>query len=168
MKWLNKALFALTLLVLVSGCSASKEDTIQRTYQIFADSFQEQAKETNETTNQLSLYLPRGVEIKDEADYNLFLKKGEEIYLLFFNPQEPLNSKVNADRDKEANEGSLLFETIEHEGKLGYISIVEESGEWELIAGIGGAKITTRTDKKHATEAMDIMVKILHSLHYLD
>lgn len=168
MKRINKALITLIFLILVSGCSASKEDTIQSTYQIFKDSFQEQAKEPNETTRQLELYLPRGVEVEEEADYNLILKKREQLYLLFFNPQEPNNSEVNANRDKEVMEGRLLFETVEQEGKLGYVSIVEEGEEWKLVAGIGGAKISTITDAKHAAEAMEMMVKILHSLRYLD
>lgn len=168
MKWLNKAVFSLILLMLVSGCSATTEDTIQRTYQLFSDSFQEQAKEANTTTSQVELYLPRGMEIEEEAEYNLVLKKGERLYILFFNPQEPPDSEINANRDKEVTEGRLLFETIEHEGKLGYVSIVEQGDEWKLVAGIGGAKITTITDMKHATDDMEHIVNILHSLHYLE
>lgn len=168
MRGLNKVVFSLILLMVVSGCNATKEDTIQQTYQLFSDSFQEQSKEVNETTNQVELYLPRGVKIEEEADYNLVLKKGERLYILFFNPEEPPNSEVNANQDKEVTDGRLFFDTIEHEGKLGYVSIVEQGDEWKLIAGIGGAKMTTITDMKHATEDMEAIVKILHSLRYLE
>lgn len=168
MRWRYKATFFLMFIFIMSGCSMTTEEAVQQTYERFIDSFQQEKKEANTTTEQVALYLPRGIALEVEEDYNLVFKKGDRLYILFFNPHEPLHSTVNAERDQEVTEGRLLFETIEHEGKFGYLSIVEDGEDWKLIVGIGGAKMSTLTEKKHIVEDVDYLLHMLHSLEFVE
>ncbi|MBU8905233.1 hypothetical protein [Desertibacillus haloalkaliphilus] len=168
MKWIKIVVIMTVSMMFLVACNVSEEEALLASEQVFNESFTVESNQANLETEQLSLYVPRGVTMTEETTYNILLEKGNQVFLLFFNPVEPLTSTVHMERDAELRDEALLFETYESDEKRGYLLVLEEDDEKKVntVVGLGGAKISTITAVKDLEESVEIMTDILHSIKY--
>ncbi|WP_078555533.1 hypothetical protein [Bacillus alkalicellulosilyticus] len=163
----NYIFLFLLFLTLTSGCQATTDELLEASTIAFSDSFTATYPEPNVEAEQVSYYTSEAVGVRDETEYNLILEKDEQLFLLFFNPVEELDSTLNLQRDMEAEQEPLLLETYEGTEKQAYLIISEENeDEFKVIAGIGGAKVSTITVNSNLEESVTVMMEVLHSLSY--
>ncbi|MGO4888757.1 hypothetical protein ACJ2A9_13425 [Anaerobacillus sp. MEB173] len=155
------------MLMFVAGCSVSKEEMIEETKNTFIEGFHQERVEANEETAEIHYFLPSSFSVSDVSENNVIFEKGNQPFLLFYNPAEGLDSQVNMERDLEFKEEALLFETIDSEGRFGYIMVVpEESDQYTLVIGVGGMKITTMSSLSDLSASAKDMIEVLNSISY--
>ncbi|MEB1807844.1 MAG: hypothetical protein LPK26_11250 [Bacillaceae bacterium] len=169
-----KPIFSIATIVafilFISACQITEEEAIERSQQAFSERFAStETVEVNYEGDQIDFYLPQGMEITEEIDFNIQLEKDNQIFLLFFIPVEPWDSEVHLIRDQEFEIDAVAFEVLESDDKLGYLSISpSEEGYYKIIVGLGGAKITTISEVENVVDSTEIMTEILHSVQYKD
>lgn len=170
MRNISKRVITVIVLILVLvGCSASEEEILTETKEMFVEGFYSEPIEANEETDGITYYLPKELQLTEESENNLIFEKGKQLYLLFYNPVEGLESRVNLERDLEFEKEALLFETIEDEGRIGYLVVVpEEEDLLKLIIGIGGQKITTFSSLSNLADNTKTMIEVLNSITYIE
>ncbi|WP_017726535.1 hypothetical protein [Halalkalibacterium ligniniphilum] len=161
------ALLAICLMLIFTGCSVSTEEAIDSAISTFYESFDAEPAEANTKTEQMEFSLAQGFELVEESDYNVLVKRENQLYVLFFNPSEQDDSLVNLERDREYEEEAIRFEVEEREGVVGYLTIVPEEEEMMMvIVGIGGKKVTTITSRQHLEASVEAMTEMIHSIDY--
>ena len=152
------------LTILVSCNSKSEEEVIQEAKEIAEKTFaSSQTITPNKELEHLSLYLPKHLEVEEVDENNIVLSDTKQTYIIFYNNFEELTSELNYQIAQ--NNNGLLLEPFQDTEKFGYIQILsEDDDEYEIQVGVGGAKITTYTNKKrmvdHAEELMEIVLSI--------
>ncbi|WP_216831799.1 hypothetical protein [Alkalihalobacterium elongatum] len=159
-----------SFLIFMSACQITDDEAIEAAHQAFTEGFTSEAtSEPNFEGEQVDFYLPPGMEVTEEIEFNVQIEKDEQIFLLFFIPVEPFDSEVHLVRDQEFEIDAVVFEVIEEEDKLGYLAITpSEEGYYKVIVGMGGAKVTTISTVQELEESTEIMTEILHSVQYKD
>lgn len=162
-------IIVLLLLLVVTSCSVSKEEAIEKAKVAFHQGFERELQEPTYTSEQIELYIPREMEVTEEAAYNILLEKSSQIFLLFFNPAEGPLSEMNLNRDREFEKEASVFEVVEKDDLVAYqmISAQAEEGQYKMIIGIGGAKLTTIAPINELEESTNIMIDILQSMEYV-
>ncbi|UOE93484.1 hypothetical protein [Alkalihalobacillus sp. LMS39] len=159
-------LIVLSIFLLI-GCQATTEELLDSSNTIFQESFVQQYDGDKVELEQIKFSLPANMEVQEETEYNVLLKDGEQLYLLFFNPAEADDSELNFVRDQQHEEEALLFETFEDKGKFAYLLVTqEEDKQFKVIIGIGGAKLTTITTDRNLEESTTAMLEILNTIEY--
>ncbi|WP_096202640.1 hypothetical protein [Bacillus sp. FJAT-45350] len=167
MKWLKYIVVGILFSIILTGCQVSMDEALVGASEKFYESFSLEKIEPNEELDQINFYLPRGMNLEEEEEYNIVLDKGGQIFLLFYNPSVPLDSDLNLERDKEFEQESYLFEVVEEEGKLGYLIVSsDETEDMKLIVGLGGTKLTTLTSIEALEESTTLATEILHSIEF--
>lgn len=167
---MNRSIRILVLLLLsfslLMGCGVSKKEAINESKVVAKTTFQETKMKATETTSGISYYLPEDFKVQSETEHNIILLKGRQEYILFINPQESPNSKAAFETLKNAK-GKPTINSFESDGRFGYISVAPLEGkEYELIVGIGGVKLTTKTKTKNMAENTKAMMEIINSVEY--
>lgn len=161
--WL--AFVTLTILVLLSGCLSSEEDTLEETNSIVKEEFLSDLEiERNFESNDFEMYKPDSLEFSEARGSNLIFFEGEQPYILFVNELEAPNSKWFYDDLKEREE-ELHLRTFETEDRFAYYSVEEKEEEhYEVQVGIGGIKMATRTELNNLKEDVQEMIKMVKSI----
>lgn len=150
--------------ILLVGCTVTKEEVLELSNDAFIISSEQEPFEPNTNEADVDFYLPRGFEIVEETEYNILLQSGEQLFVLFHQPSEPRTSKIHLERDKEYQDASLLFETIENEEKVAYLIITEEEKDQvHIITAVGGAKISTLSTYDSLEDNVEAMTQIVQS-----
>ena len=130
-------------------------------------SFHANDKNRTEEIDGIKLYKPAGFKINDKSDaQNIVFTKNEETFILFINPNEKSDSKLFydllfADESKEIVEQA----TFTDEGIFGFAAVVKSGNdEVELIASVGGSKMTTLTKKETSKKNLAKMMEIVRSI----
>ncbi|OLO40207.1 hypothetical protein BTR23_06840 [Alkalihalophilus pseudofirmus] len=168
MKPVFSVIIIVSFFIFMTGCQISEEDAIEAAKNVFFESFStSEVVEANFAGEQVDLYLPRGMEVTEEIDFNVQLERNEQIFLLFFIPFEPWDSEVHLVRDQEFESNATVLEVVEEGDKRGYLVITPaEDGQYKVIVGIGGAKITTISTVANLAESTEMMAGILHTVQY--
>ncbi|TCT19913.1 hypothetical protein EDD68_11642 [Melghiribacillus thermohalophilus] len=155
------------LSVLLSGCLfVSEEQIIDDTERAVKDAFLADPTEATEETDSLSLYVPEKMDMADATEYNLVLQDGDQTYLLFFNPLEEDASRLLYE---SANKNDVLIDsTFQSEEQFGYVVAVpyNDDGQYELIVGLGGKRISTVSEKRNLAEDAGLMMEMVRSISY--
>lgn len=114
-----------------------------------------------------SIYIPQGFVVNSESENNIELVKGSQQYLVFINDKEGPTSTTTYDSLTE-REGAELDSTFSTENQFGYIVANETEDEVVLVVGIGGTKVTTKTDKSSLESDASDMMNIVKSIHPAD
>ena len=157
------------LAVILMNQNVKQEEAISNADSSFISSFDTEPAKGNYESDQVTFSLPKGVEVTEETEYNIMLKRRDQVFLLFFNPLEPKTSEVHYLLDKEFEEASVLFNSKKTDDRFGYILILPEEGEDELLkvtVGLGGAKVSTITTANELEYSTNVMTEILHTLEY--
>ena len=162
-------LFACLLLLtgLLVGCSVSVDDEIKNTTAKIEEAFNNKPMETNKSFESISYYLPNAMKIESEGTNNLIFEQGKQLYILFVNPNEELDSKVMFESTGAKTKKDLVFETFEDENRFGYVKVTEvEENSYEVLVGIGGIKLTTQAKASQISESAEQMMQIVSSVKY--
>jgi hypothetical protein len=160
-----------TLAAMLAGCSDTIEERtavgIEKAGEVFGDD----ARNPNTEVGNASFYKPFGFEVQEGSDeQNIVLEKGGDTYVLFINPNEGKDSRLfydllYADPAKEILETG----TFERYDTFGFAGATAAAGERvELVAGSGGRKITTLSDKGEIKKNLKTMMEIVRSVDYED
>lgn len=162
-KFLFLALLSITLL---AACGKSFDERAAEAIAEAKDAFQLNDQQVNDEVDGVSLYKPAGFTIEEKSDsQNIVMKKGNDTFLLFINPNEKKDSRLFYDLLKNTDDKDRLEETFTDEGYFGFASVDKKGEEQvELIASIGGIKMTTMTKDKNIEANMRMMMEIVRSI----
>ncbi|MGB3260606.1 hypothetical protein [Paenisporosarcina sp.] len=165
-KWMRIAI-APFLLVSLAACSASPEEQMGEGIKAAKEAFQNESAEPNEQIENVDLFVPGGFSIEEDSDEtNIVMKDNDESYVLFVNPNEQQDSQLFYDLlQAEKKDVILAQETFEQNGRFGFIAVLPSGEEqFEIMASIGGVKLTTISDKANISKNMEQMMKIVRSV----
>ena len=169
-KWLRFTA-GFTLAAMLAGCSATIEEHTSEGIEGAAKVFADQTKHPNTEVGKASFYKPFGFKVQEGSDeQNIVLEKGGDTYVLFINPNESTDSRLFYDL-LYADPAREILETgtFEHHDTFGFAGAAAASGERvELVAGSGGRKITTLSDKGKIKTNLKTMMEIVRSVKYED
>lgn len=156
-----------TLFIAMASYGVNTDEAIFEAKNKYEQSFEQyEEMEHNYESEQVSLYLPNGLKVVEETEYNLVMEHKGQVYLLFFNPYEKENSRVHYDLDVEFKDEALLFETYETDELFSYFLVLKEDKDLNVVISIGGAKLSTKTITSLLPSSTETMLQVLHSLTY--
>ncbi|MGG0669828.1 hypothetical protein [Sporosarcina koreensis] len=162
-KFLFLAFLSITLL---AACGKSFDERAAEAIAEAKDAFQLNDQQVNDEVDGVSLYKPAGFTIEEKSDsQNIVMKKGNDTFLLFINPNEKKDSRLFYDLLKNTEDKDRVEETFTDDGYFGFASVVKKGEEQvELIASVGGIKMTTITKNKNIEANMRMMMEIVRSI----
>lgn len=163
-----KTVFSLLIAaVIIAGCNVTKEQAIDYAKETFEAGMIAESKEPNTETESFSYYLPSNFNVESETENNLILSDGNQLYLIFSNPEEDELSNVNYDQDNSIEFNTILNKTFITEDHFGYIIVSPfEKDDYKVIVGIGGNKVTTITELTSVKESVENIIDIINSITY--
>ncbi|WP_138420659.1 hypothetical protein [Aquibacillus sediminis] len=151
--------------IFLAGCNQSEDEVFTDTKEIAETMFNQQDVETNTELEHFTLFIPSGFEVVEETTNNVTLEKGDQPYILFYNPLESTKSELNY--QKAADSGAyILLEAFEDDERFGYLGVRSEDDVYVLEVGVGRVKITTRTKLKSIDDNTEQMMKMANSIAY--
>lgn len=151
----------------LTACGQSLEDRTAKGLKSAEEAFYANNHVGTEEVDGVKLYKPMGFTIKEDSDeHNIIFNKNDDTFILFINPNEEVNSRLFydlllADDTKE----TLAIETFIENRTFGFVAVVESgSNQVELVASVGGAKITTLTKEKNIDKHLSMMMQIVRSI----
>ncbi|MCP8617155.1 hypothetical protein [Salirhabdus salicampi] len=156
----------LILFVILAGCSLLSEEQVLKNAEESAEAvFKDKPVETNQTIDDVTLYLPEELEIKGSSDNNVVLESKGGTYLLFYSQFENEMSQLLY-QEVEKEENHLLLKSFQENDRFGYISVLPYKTEdmYDLQVGIGGVKLKTLTNKADLEEEAEKMMRIVRSV----
>lgn len=163
-----KIAFTVTLsTILLFGCSLSKEEVENEAMSVIKEAFQASPATANETVEQFSFYLPESFKVESHSGNNLILKEGSQTYILFLNPNEKRTSTLLYEKAIDSAVELVIDETSESDREFKYTIVNKiDDKTYEIIAGIGGVKVTTHVESSKVAESAKKMVEIVQSVQY--
>lgn len=159
------------LVVTLAACSPTAEDQTGEGIKAAKEIFQDEPTKPNEQVEDVNLFVPGGFSIQEDSDdTNIVLTKNSDAYVLFINPNEGQNSHLFYDLvQAEKKEDKYSLETFEQNGRFGFIAVLP-SGEdqFEIMASIGGVKLTTISEEANILTNIKQMMKIVRSVKIED
>lgn len=165
---IGKILIVSTFLLigLLTGCT-SIEDQAKETKTAVEQTLKEKPVETNNQYGDITFYLPNEMKIDKKGDNNLILKKGDQLYILFVNPNEDVASDVMYQAIHSNDSKFAIDNTFKDKDRFGYVKAYEIDDKlYMLSVGIGGVKMTTETKVSKITENATEMMKVVSSVNY--
>ncbi len=158
------ALLLFTVVLLLSACSASLKEEQKAAKDAVNEAFKDTPKEVNNKNEDISFYLPFGVEVKEKSPNNIILKNGSKTYILFYNQHEGPESKVVYEATMKQKDYDLN-ETFEKDQHFGFLLIKNTDKKMnEMTIGVGGVKITSQSKTKQLSSDAAIMSEIVNSV----
>jgi hypothetical protein len=162
-KFLFLAFLSITLL---TACGKTFDEQASEALAAAKEAFQLHDQNVNDEVHGVSLYKPAGFTIDEKSDaQNIVMKKGDETYLLFINPNEDKDSKLFYDLLTATEAKERFEEVFTDDGYFGFASVAKKGEDQaELIASVGGVKITTITKTNNIEANMGKMMEIVRSI----
>lgn len=161
--------FILTVLAIfvLTACGQSTEEKVQASVESAEEAFLAEEQAHNEEVNGIEFYKPTGFMIDESSDeQNILFNKGKDTFILFLNPNEATDSTLFYNLMVGQEQDSLALETFSKNERFGFVSInkTTEEGIVELVASVGGAKISTRTKMSKMKKTLPEMMRIVRSV----
>lgn len=160
-----KVMASLLLLMILTSCTIQSEKEVLKEAKAAAEkSFKStDIPKPNQELEYTDIYLPERFQVETEESSNIILKDGDQTYIVFYNRFEPATSELGAESSR--NESALLFHSFKDDDSFGYIRIMPvQEKKYEMVIGVGGAKITTYTTKKDMAQDVADLMDISRSL----
>ncbi|ADU31530.1 hypothetical protein [Evansella cellulosilytica] len=167
LKWLVKSsLLVIMLVLIVSGCSISKEDAQQFASNSFASKLEQEAKSATHELDDISLYIPSYTTVEEIDEFNVLLERSNHILLLFLNDIVENKTKEGILETLLIEDDPFIFESGETtEGNLAYLVVTElEEDMYSVIVGYNGYKITTLSSLSDMNNISEMMFDIVRSI----
>lgn len=165
--WKLLPLLFVLFLILVA-CGETTEEHAVKGIKVADEIFHQTSKAHNEEVDGVKLYKPIGFEVDDNSDaQNIVLNKGKQPFILFINPNEAKDSQLFYDLLQADDHSDLLAEEKFSDGNtFGFAAVIQyDEDTVELIANVGGAKMTTQTSGKNINKDLEVMMQIVRSIH---
>jgi len=165
-RWKISFLLSFTIFLLF-GCSLSTQEVKEATLDVIEKAFQEEPIKSNQTIDNISFYLPKSIEIESSSGNNIILSEGNQQYILFINKNEEKTSDLLYQKGLDSSVEIIIDETKVTENEYKYTIVNKLSDDtYEVIAGLGGAKITTLVESQDVAESVQKMIDIIQSVQY--
>ena len=169
-KWIQ-AVLLIAIVAVLTACSQSAEEQALAGMENAETVFGSEPKEVNKSIGHIELYLPAGYSIeKGIDDLNYTILNGKDSYILFVNENETSDSQLHYDIFKSESTGEIVQEkTFQSEGLFGFAGVVEQSEEkYELIANLGGVKLSTISEDKKLDIKIQEMMEIVKTVNVIE
>lgn len=168
-------LLALASLFIISGCTHSQKTMTSNAQKVVKQVFSSKKIIPNQKLPIFSFYLPQNLSIVNSDKNNAILKYGNKRFILFVNPKENSQSKLNYNDDKKQASKSkdTVLKKIDVKDSFTYILLKKISKDkqkskgptsYEFVVSSGGIKMTTETTSNDIVNNAKIMAKIIHSV----
>ena len=162
---MKKILFALLIsLLFVSGCTINKVSD-KSVSDILENILYVDNNLSNTYMNGYELYLPQGVKVVDKSDFNLKIKDNTSIYYLYI---DTIAYHYKVSNTFKENNSHFFSKKFTHNGKEGYIDIIEKDNYYFIVAMYNYAKIESYVNKDDFTNSVINMCSLLSSIKYND
>ncbi|OEH91780.1 hypothetical protein [Bacillus solimangrovi] len=159
----------ITILFVISACSASEKEVVSETKSEVENVFLTGNQKANKEKETFRYYMPSSFSVVEQDDYNIVFSKGKTKVILFVNPNESYDSEVLY--EQIASEQKVIIdETWNEDGRFAYLKInsIGEKDKHELVIGIGGAKLTTETSTSSMVSTATAMMEIAKSIEIIE
>lgn len=153
--------------LLLTACGKTTETRVQDGLKAAEETFYHEPKASTEDVEGTKLYKPAGFKVNENSDaQNIVLNKGKQPFILFINPNEEKDSQLFYDLLHADENPDLLAEEKFGDGDtFGFVAVIQcDEDVVELIANVGGAKITTQTTEKNIAGNLETMMEIVRSI----
>lgn len=169
-KWIHIFIVSIVMLI-VSGCNQSVEEQVSAGLDHAKTTFESKPHAPNKSIGHIELYVPKGYSVEkgiDELNYTLVNDK--DSYILFVNPNEPMDSQLHHIILKEDPHNEIVQEkTYIGDGTFGFSAVIQrEADQYELVVSIGGIKLTTLSKNKNIDQKLQEMMEIVQTVRTLD
>jgi hypothetical protein len=160
-------IYLMLIVGLLTGCFASVEEVSTETVASVEQAFKAKPVEPNNTEKSFSYFLPSDMNVESAGQNNVILQKGEQLFILFVNPNEPKDSTemYESTVQKTSKDKDIVNETFKDDSRFGYVKVEEiENKSYEVSVGIGGVKITTESKLSEVSVTAEQMMQIVSSV----
>lgn len=164
--WKTVVLLLITV-VFLAACGQTVEERAIDGTKVAEDVFYEKRKTQNEEIDGVKLYKPTSFKVDENSDaQNIVLNKGKQPFILFINPNEKKDSQLFYELLQADENIEVVDEKKFSDGDFfGFAAVIQSADDMvELIANVGGAKITTQTTEKNIAKDLKTMMEIVHSI----
>lgn len=160
---MKKYILLVLSVLFVTGCTVQKLDTniesnVQKILSLHL-------KLSNTSKNGYKYYLPKGVSVIDNTDYNETLVSNGDTYYLYVDiVSKHYKSKINYTINPDAYKSIKLKQN----NKEGYLEIRQEENQYLIEMVFNYAKIKTYVTKDHISNALINISYILSTMQYND
>ncbi len=154
--------------LLLASCGQTSEEKAADGIKAAGEAFYANDKNPTEEIDGVKLYKPAGFTISESSDaQNIVFQKGKDTFILFINPNEQKDSRLFYDLlEADENKDFIAKETFTEDDVFGFATVVQgENGYFELVASVGGAKMTTLTKEKRTVEYLTRMMEVVRSIN---
>ncbi|MBM7585022.1 hypothetical protein JOC86_001559 [Bacillus pakistanensis] len=154
--------------LILSGCNnMTFDEHLGNIEKIVSESLDNPNGKTNEETERFKFHLPFGADIKEKKENNVIIEKGNNTFILFNNPNEEYDSETLYKSSTKDQTGIIKEKTFEQNNRFGYYIVREiKNDKYELTVGIGGIKMTTKSDRNDLSDAAEFMMDVISSVKY--
>ncbi len=162
---MKKLLITLLISILViSGCSVVRIENnsvgdILNTI-LYVDS-----NLSNTYMNGYELYLPQGLKIVDKNDFNLKIKDNNTYYYLYI---DTIAYHYKVENSYQENNSHFYSQKFNHNGKSGFIDIVDNGDYYFVVLMYNYAKVETYILKDNFNSSLMNMCSLLSTIKYND
>lgn len=158
-----KKILALILIGLLTfGCTNIQNSSFG---EIINSSLKSKSNLSNQHRNGYKYYLPRGLSIFDNTEYNEIISSSKTNYYLFIDFVSYHNKKIVA---YQTNDKVFYSQEIKNGDKFGYLEIKEVEEQFYVEMMYNYAKIEMVTNKEYLNEAIYKAIVLLSSIKYND
>jgi len=151
-------------MLLMTGCSVTKVEN-SSVSDILDTILYKDNNLSNTFMNGYEFYLPKGLQIVDKKDYNLVIKDNVEYYYLYVDTVLYYYQKEN---EFVENSSHFYSKKFTHNGKIGYIDIVQKEDDFYIALMYNYSKIEAYVMKDNFSDAIMDMSYILSTVKYND
>lgn len=154
--------------VILTACGQSLEEQVADGVKVSEEAFLAKDKADTEEIDGVKLYKPVGFTVKENSDaQNIIFEKNDETFILFINPNEEADSHLFYDiLLADQNKKMVAMETFVMDERFGFVAVVEsDDNKVELIASVGGAKMTTLAKEKNIASNLRTMMEVVRSIN---
>ena len=162
-KFLFLAFLSITVL---TACGKTFDEQASGGIAAAKEAFQLHDQHVNDEVHGVSLYKPAGFTIEEKSDaQNIVIKKGDDSFLLFINPNEEKDSRLFYELLTTTEDKERFEEVFTEDGYFGFASVAKKGEDQaELIASVGGIKMTTITKINDIEANLGKMMQIVRSI----
>lgn len=153
--------------VSLAACGQSIEEQSVKAVDLAEEAFIANNKVGTDEVDGVKFYKPMSFAIKEISDaQNIIFKTSDQTLTLLINPNEEVNSLLFYEMLlNEQHKEIVEVETFIKDGTFGFAAVIKNNdNQVELIANVGGSKITTLTKDENIAKNLRIMMEVVRSL----
>lgn len=160
---MKKIILALIMVLLLTGCTSVQKMSLE---EIIANNLNSNITLANEHRSGYKYYLPKGLKITHQNDYNEQIKSGDYVYYLFVDIISYYNKVIEKFEERE---DVYYSKAIDFKDKYGYLEIkLIKDNKYLVEIMYNYAKIEVIVRKSDINVAVSNAISVLSSINYND